>query len=59
MGMTDKPLVCPECGTKVAWNGLEHCCLACPWTEFKAKPPSSSIIPAPEKPDTPKKDEGL
>ncbi len=42
-----KPLVCPSCGCKVAWNGTQYVCLKCPWTEHKEKPPSSSVIDLP------------
>jgi len=53
----EKPLSCPECEGKVGWNGLEYCCLSCSWTEHKAKPPSSSIIIVPKRPDDPSKND--
>ena len=45
MGM---PLECPRCASRVAWNGTEFVCLACTWTEYKEKPPSSRIIEVPK-----------
>jgi len=44
----EKPLECPRCASKVAWNGTEFVCPACTWTEFKEKPPSSRIIEIPK-----------
>lgn len=46
--MVDKPLICPECASKVAWNGVQFVCLACDWSEHKEKPPSSGIIAVPK-----------
>jgi hypothetical protein len=43
-----RPLVCPECGCKVAWNGTQYVCLQCPWTEHKEKPPSSTKVDIPK-----------
>jgi len=37
-------LDCPNCTSKVAWNGTQFACLACTWTEFKEKPPPSPTI---------------
>jgi hypothetical protein len=39
MGTPHEPLLCPNCGGKIAWNGSEHVCLSCNWTEFEHKPP--------------------
>ena len=44
----ESPLVCPDCGSTVAWNGLQYTCLACPWTEHREKPPSTTRIRLPE-----------
>ena len=46
MGMAKKDtrLICPECAAHVAWNGTQFVCPACPWTEYKEKPPSSRTI---------------
>jgi len=44
----EKPLVCPECGLMVRWNGAQFLCSKCPWTEHKAKPPSSHKIALPD-----------
>jgi hypothetical protein len=43
-----KPLVCPNCGRKVAWDGIQYVCPKCSWTEHKEKPPSSSKIDLPK-----------
>jgi hypothetical protein len=43
-----QPLDCPECQARVAWNGLQYVCVACPWTEHQEKPPSSQILRAPK-----------
>jgi hypothetical protein len=43
------PLECPECGAKILWDGTQHVCLACPWKEHVARPPSERKIPLPKK----------
>ena len=53
MGMDntpEKPLLCPDCETRLVWDGGQYCCTACPWTEHRAKPPSTSKIIVPKKP---------
>ena len=52
-----KPLECPRCARKVAWNGVEYVCLSCPWTEFQEKPPSASKIDVPGRDSEKKKRE--
>jgi hypothetical protein len=47
MAKKDIPLICPACTAKVAWNGTQFVCLACPWTEHQEKPPSSRKINLP------------
>lgn len=41
-------LRCPDCGSKVVWNGTQFVCRDCPWSEHKAKPPSSGKIEVPK-----------
>ena len=43
------PLECPECGGKILWDGAQHVCMACPWREHVARPPSERKIPTPKK----------
>lgn len=43
------PLECPECGGKILWDGAQHFCIACPWLEHVARPPSEPKIPTPKK----------
>jgi len=49
------PVLCPDCENKAVWNGTQYICIACPWTEHKMRPPSSSsllppILPKSKKP---------
>ena len=48
MAKKDGRLVCPECATKVTWNGTQYVCVACQWSEHKEKPPSSHLIELPK-----------
>ena len=48
MAKKDTRLICPECASKVSWNGAQFVCVACPWTEYKEKPPSSHLIQLPK-----------
>jgi len=45
---TGKPLVCPDCDRKVAWDGAQYVCRTCSWTEHKEKPPSSTKVDVPK-----------
>jgi hypothetical protein len=47
MANKDSKLICPDCALRVAWNGTQFICLACPWTEHTEKPPSSRKIELP------------
>ena len=40
---------CPQCRCKVVWNGVELVCVACSWTERRAKSPSAKRIDIPRK----------
>jgi hypothetical protein len=44
----ESSLRCPECDTKVSWNGTQFVCRNCPWTEHKEKPPSDRKIEVPK-----------
>jgi tRNA(Ile2) C34 agmatinyltransferase TiaS len=61
MGMADKPekpLLCPDCESKLEWDGVQYHCPKCAWSEHKAKPPSTSKIVLPDelkrKPEDPR-----
>jgi len=47
MAKKESRLICPECSSRVAWNGAQFVCVGCPWTEHMERPPSSSRIPTP------------
>lgn len=38
--LPDKPLSCPECESKIEWDGSQHLCPKCSWMERQPKPPS-------------------
>lgn len=44
----DSRLICPDCASKVVWNGAQFVCGTCPWTEHVEKPPSSHRIELPK-----------
>jgi len=52
MGMAadkpEKPLLCPDCETKLVWDGAQYRCPKCSWSEHQAKPPSTSKLIVPD-----------